>query len=187
MEKVNRCNWPGIEKSERYQQYHDSEWGIPSYDDGHLFEMLVLESFQSGLSWLTILNKRDAFKTAFDQFDALHISNYKEDKIESLMSNKDIVRSKGKINATIQNASIFLEIQKEFKSFSNYLWDYTDHKVIYDNPITTQSELSFMISTDLKKRGMKYLGPVTVQAYLEAVGVYHHHDKNCYKYGVEGA
>ena len=182
MEKINRCNWPGIEKSERYQHYHDSEWGIPSYYDGHLFEMLVLESFQSGLSWLTILNKRDAFGTAFDQFDALLISNYKEDKIELLMSNKDIIRSKGKINATIQNASIFLEIQKEYKSFSNYLWSYTDHKVIHDHPTTTQSELSYMISTDLKKRGMKYLGPVTVEAYLEAVGIYNHHLKTCYKY-----
>ncbi len=182
MEKIIRCDWPGLNTSDLYQKYHDDEWGIPSYDDHHLFEMLVLESFQSGLSWLTILNKRDSFRKAFDQFDVMLVSNYKEEKIEALMNDKAIVRSRGKIKAAILNANIFIDIQAEFNSFSNYLWSFTNHQTIYDHPIKTQSELSYMISSDLKKRGMKYLGPVTVQAYLEAVGLTNHHSKECYKY-----
>ena len=145
---LTRCSWPGLDKSERYQRYHDHEWGMPSYTDKHLFEMLVLESFQSGLSWLTILNKRDAFRSAFDDFNVEKIADYDPTKISELLNNTAIIRSVGKIKATILNARIFIEIQKEWDTFSNYIWSFTDHNIIYDHPITTQSELSFMISKD---------------------------------------
>ena len=163
---------------------NDEEWGIPKYDDRELFELLVLESFQAGLSWITVLKKREAFRIAFDNFDVKKVSNYGENKIEELLQNPQIIRSKGKINAAINNAKIFIEIQKEFGSFSNYIWNFTDGKVIKNTSGETivSSPLSDKISIDLKKRGMKYVGTVIIYSYLQAIGVLDDHDKDCFKY-----
>ncbi len=181
---MQRCNWPNLENSQIYIDYHDNEWGIASYDDHHLFEMFILESFHCGLSWLLILKKRDAFRKAFDNFDAKIIANYNEDKVLELMNNADIVRNKAKILATIQNAKSYLKVAHEFGSFSNYLWSFTDNKIVY-NPfdgVTTKNELSDTVSKDLKKRGFKFMGTVTCFSYLEAVGIMNDHSKNCFKY-----
>ena len=180
---MKRCFWVD-EKSEIYTKYHDEEWGIPKYDDRELFELLVLESFQAGLSWITVLKKREAFRIAFDNFDVKKVSNYGENKIEELLQNPQIIRSKGKINAAINNAKIFKEIQKEYGSFSNYIWSFTDNKVIKNTSGETivSSPLSDKISIDLKKRGMKYVGTVIIYSYLQAIGVLDDHDKDCFKY-----
>ena len=180
---MKRCRWVD-EKSEIYVKYHDEEWGIPKYDDRELFELLVLESFQAGLSWITVLKKREAFREAFDNFDVQKVANYGEKKIEELLSNEKIIRSRGKINASILNAKIFISIQDEFKSFSNYIWSFTNGQVIKNEtdelPISTA--LSDIISKDLKKRGMKYVGTVIVYSYLQAIGVVNDHEKACFKY-----
>lgn len=180
---MKRCFWVD-EKSEIYTKYHDEEWGVPKFDDRELFELLVLESFQAGLSWITILKKREAFRKSFDNFAVEKIANYGENKVEELLQNPQIIRSKGKINAAINNAKIFIEIQKEFGSFSNYIWDFTDGKVIKNTTgeIIVSSPLSDKISKDLKKRGMKYVGTVIIYSYLQAIGVIDDHDKDCFKY-----
>lgn len=172
------------EKSEIYVKYHDEEWGVPNHNDRDLFELLILEGFQAGLSWITVLKKREAFRKAFDNFDVTKVSEYDEEKINALLENKDIIRSRGKITAAINNAKIFIEIQKEFGSFSNYIWGFTDNKVIKNTTgeIPVKTELSDMVSKDLKKRGMKYTGSVIIYSYLQAVGVVNDHDINCYKY-----
>ncbi|MBQ6098353.1 MAG: DNA-3-methyladenine glycosylase I [Methanobrevibacter sp.] len=175
----NRCSW--VTEDEVYIKYHDEEWGIPTYDDAELFEMLVLESFQAGLSWITILKKRENFRKAFDGFDVLKVANYGEDKIEELRNNKGIIRHKGKITSAINNANIFIEIQKEFGSFSNYIWSFTDGKIIKAE-YETESELSKQISKDLKKRGMKFVGPTIIYSYLESIGIIDNHEKKCFKY-----
>ena len=158
---MKRCFWVD-EKSEIYVKYHDEEWGVPNHNDRDLFELLILEGFQAGLSWITVLKKREAFRKAFDNFDVTKVSEYDEEKINALLENKDIIRSRGKITAAINNAKIFIEIQKEFGSFSNYIWGFTDNKVIKNTTgeIPVKTELSDMVSKDLKKRGMKYTGSV---------------------------
>ncbi|MBS5805189.1 MAG: DNA-3-methyladenine glycosylase I [Acinetobacter sp.] len=180
---MKRCFWVD-EKSEIYVKYHDEEWGVPNHNDRDLFELLILEGFQAGLSWITVLKKREAFRKAFDNFDVTKVSEYDEEKINALLENKDIIRSRGKITAAINNAKIFIEIQKEFGSFSNYIWGFTDNKVIKNTTgeIPVKTELSDMVSKDLKKRGMKYTGSVIIYSYLQAVGVVNDHDINCYKY-----
>ncbi len=180
---MKRCFWVD-EKSEIYVKYHDEEWGVPNHNDRDLFELLILEGFQAGLSWITVLKKREAFRKAFDNFDVTKVSEYDEEKINALLENKDIIRSRGKITAAINNAKIFIEIQKEFGSFSNYIWGFTDNKVIKNTTgeIPVKTELADMVSKDLKKRGMKYTGSVIIYSYLQAVGVVNDHDINCYKY-----
>ncbi|DAA97942.1 TPA: DNA-3-methyladenine glycosylase I [Candidatus Gastranaerophilales bacterium HUM_15] len=180
---MKRCFWVD-EKSEIYVKYHDEEWGVPNHNDRDLFELLILEGFQAGLSWITVLKKREAFRKAFDNFDVTKVSEYDEEKINALLENKDIIRSRGKITAAINNAKIFIEIQKEFGSFSNYIWGFTDNKVIKNTTgeIPVKTELSDMVSKDLKKRGMKYTGSVIIYSYLQAIGVVNDHDINCYKY-----
>lgn len=180
---MKRCFWVD-EKSEIYVKYHDEEWGVPNHNDRDLFELLILEGFQAGLSWITVLKKREAFRKAFDNFDVTKVSEYDEEKINALLENKDIIRSRGKITAAINNAKIFIEIQKEFGSFSNYIWGFTDNKVIKNTTgeIPVKTELSGMVSKDLKKRGMKYTGSVIIYSYLQAIGVVNDHDINCYKY-----
>lgn len=180
---MKRCFWVD-EKSELYIKYHDEEWGVPKYDDKELFELLILESFQAGLSWLIVLKKREAFRKAFDNFDINKIINYDETKINELMLNPEIIRCKRKISATINNAKIYTEIQKEFGSFSNYIWGFTDNKVIKNKTgeLITSSPLSDKISKDLKKRGMKFVGTVIIYSYLQAIGVVDDHDKECFKY-----
>ena len=174
-----RCTWAGSE--EIYIKYHDEEWGIPTHDDKELFEMLILESFQAGLSWITILKKRENFKKAFDDFDVLKVASYGEAKINELLENDGIIRHKGKITSAINNARIFIEIQKEFGSFNEYIWRFTDGKIIKAEYLT-ESELSKSISKDLKKRGMKFVGPTIIYSYLESVGIIDNHQKDCFKY-----
>ncbi|MBE6586688.1 MAG: DNA-3-methyladenine glycosylase I [Ruminococcaceae bacterium] len=177
---VKRCSWADP-KDPLYLAYHDNEWGIPVHDDPHLFEMLILESFQAGLSWACVLHKREAFRLALDGFDPQIISRYSPEKVEELMQNKDIIRNRRKISATIQNARIFLDIQKEFGSFSNYLWHFTEGEtVIYgDGIIRATSSLSDTISKDLKARGMSFVGSTIIYAYLQAVGVINDHEACC--------
>ncbi|HIX80576.1 MAG TPA: DNA-3-methyladenine glycosylase I, partial [Candidatus Erysipelatoclostridium merdavium] len=171
-------------KSKLYQDYHDYEWGVPVYDDEKLYEMFLLETFQAGLSWITILKKREAFKEAFDNFDVNKIAAYNEDKVAELLNNEKIIRSKRKINAAIKNAQIFIDIQKEFGSFSKYLWGYTDYQIIKneDDKIKTTSSLSDCISADLKKRGMSFVGSITIYSYLQAVGIVNDHETDCFCY-----
>ena len=180
---MKRCFWVD-EKSEIYVKYHDEEWGVPKYDDRELFELLVLESFQAGLSWITVLKKRADFKIAFENFDVEKVARFDDEKIEELLQNEKIIRSKSKIASAIGNAKVFIEIQKEFGSFSNYSWGFTNHKVIKNKTgeIIVSSALSDTISKDLKKRGMKYVGTVIVYSYLQAIGVVDDHDKECFKY-----
>ena len=177
---MNRCHWVN-EDNPIYVKYHDEEWCVPSHDDNYLFEMLVLESFQAGLSWECILNKRDNFRKSFDNFNYKKISNYDENKILSLMNNKGIIRNKRKITATIENAKVFMKIQKEYKSFSNYIWHFTNNKVIRNKTIITSSPLSDEISKDLKNRGMKFVGTTIIYSYLQAIGIVNDHEKECFK------
>lgn len=175
----NRCTWAG--NDEVYIRYHDEEWGIPTHDDRELFEMLVLESFQAGLSWITILKKRENFKRAFDDFDVRKVASYDDAKVEELRMNEGIIRHKGKINAAVNNAQVFIEIQDEFGSFDEYIWGFTDGEIIKAE-FLTESELSKRISKDLKKRGMKFVGPTIIYSYLESIGVIDNHQECCFKY-----
>lgn len=177
---MNRCKWCNLENS-KYVDYHDSEWGILNLDENYLFEMLVLESFQAGLSWECILNKRNAFAQAFDNFDIDKIINYDEAKINSLLNNKDIVRNKLKINATINNALIFKTIEKEKGSFKNYILKYFKEYPIYEVGKTT-SVISDNISNDLKLRGMKFVGSTIIYSYLQAIGLINSHENDCFLY-----
>lgn len=173
-----RCQWANP-KNERYLQYHDEEWGVPVYDDRKLFEMLVLEGFQAGLSWECVLNKREDFRKAFDDFDLEKVCEYDQERLEKLQENPKIIRNKRKIQAAVSNGKVFRQIQKEFQSFSNYLWHWTDGKVIYETG-ATRSELSDRISEDLKKRGMKFVGTTIIYAYLQAVGIIYSHEEGCF-------
>lgn len=177
---MNRCSWVNM-NNELYIKYHDEEWGRKSFNDNHLFEMLLLESFQAGLSWECILNKRENFRAAFDNFNIDKIINYDEEKINMLLNNKGIIRNKLKIIAAINNAKIFKKIQKEYGSFSNYIWSFTSNKVIYEVG-KTKSELSDNISKDLNKRGMKFVGTIVIYSYLQAIGIINSHDKDCFLY-----
>ena len=180
---MKRCSWVD-EKSDIYKKYHDEEWGIPKFDDRDLFELLILESFQAGLSWITVLKKREAFKSAYDNFDVKKVAEYKQDKIDELLKNEKIIRSKNKIISSINNAKIFIKIQKEYGSFSNYIWSYTNNKVLKNKTgkIPVSNDLSDKISKDLKKRGMKYVGTVIIYSYLQAIGIIDDHEPNCFKY-----
>ena len=173
-----RCRWANP-KNDRYIRYHDEEWSVPVYDDHKLFEMLILEGFQAGLSWECVLNKQPAFEEAFDGFDLDKICEYKEEKLLELQNNPGIIRNKLKIKAAVKNAMIFREIQKEYGSFAEYLWKWTEGQVIYENDKTT-SELSDAISADLKKRGMTFVGSTIIYSYLQAVGVIYSHEPGCY-------
>ena len=172
-----RCKWCN-EKNEKYVEYHDKEWGILNTEDRYLFEMLILESFQAGLSWECVLNKREAFRKSYDNFAIDKIINYDDKKIEELINNKDIIRNKLKIRASINNAKIFKKISEEYKGFYNYLKTFTKGNIIYENDKTT-SNLSDNISQDLQKRGMKFVGSTIIYSYLQAIGVINSHDDTC--------
>lgn len=176
---IERCSWAGDD--EIYIKYHDEEWGVPTHDDQELFEMLVLESFQAGLSWITILKKRENFRRAFDNFDVEKVAGYTEDKVQELRQDEGIIRHRGKISSAINNAQIFIEIQKEFGSFDEYIWGFTDGEIIKAE-FKTESELSKNISQDLKKRGMKFVGPTIIYSYLESIGIINNHQENCFKF-----
>ena len=173
-----RCRWANP-KNERYIRYHDEEWGVPVYDDHKLFEMLILEGFQAGLSWECVLNKQPAFVEAFDGFDLEKICGYEEEKLLELQNNPGIIRNKLKIQAAVRNARAFKKIQKEFGTFSDYLWKWTNGQIVYENEKTT-SELSDAVSVDLKKRGMTFVGSTIIYSYLQAVGVIYSHESGCY-------
>ena len=178
---MKRCFWVNLDNP-LYVNYHDNEWGVPKYDDYELYELLILEMFQAGLSWETILNKRENFRKSFDNFDCNKIKNYDEDKINVLMQDKGIIRNRRKIEAMINNTKIFLDIKKEYNTFANFIWSFTDNQVINVNSKVTSNELSDTISTVLKKRGMKFVGTVIIFSYLQAIGVINSHDKDCFKY-----
>ncbi len=172
-----RCKWCN-EKNKKYVEYHDKEWGTLNTEDRYLFEMLILESFQAGLSWECVLNKREAFRKSYDNFAIDKIINYDDKKIEELINNKDIIRNKLKIKSSINNAKIFKKISEEYKGFYNYLKTFTKGDVIYENNKTT-SILSDNISQDLQKRGMKFVGSTIIYSYLQAIGVINSHDDTC--------
>ena len=172
-----RCKWCN-EKNKKYVEYHDKEWGILNTDDKYLLEMLILESFQAGLSWECVLNKRESFRKSYDNFAIDKIINYDDKKIEELINNKDIIRNKLKIRASINNAKIFKKISEEYMGFYNYLKTFTKGDIIYENDKTT-SNLSDNISQDLQKRGMKFVGSTIIYSYLQAIGVINSHDDTC--------
>ncbi|MGQ3677115.1 DNA-3-methyladenine glycosylase I [Tenacibaculum discolor] len=180
-----RCFW--VSDDPLYIEYHDNEWGVPVYDDDKLFEFLILETFQAGLSWITILKKRENFRKAFDNFDYKKIAKYSEDKYEELLQDAGIIRNKLKIKATITNAQLFMKVQEEFGSFSKYIWDFTNGKPIINKfekreevPATT--ELSDTISKDLKKRGFKFVGSTVIYAHMQATGMVNDHTTDCFRY-----
>ena len=172
-----RCKWCN-EKNKKYVEYHDKEWGILNTDDKYLLEMLILESFQAGLLWECVLNKREAFRKSYDNFSIDKIINYDDKKIEELINNKDIIRNKLKIKSSINNAIIFKKISEEYKGFYNYLKTFTRGNIIYENDKTT-SNLSDNISQDLQKRGMKFVGSTIIYSYLQAIGIINSHDDTC--------
>lgn len=182
-----RCFW--VSEDPLYIEYHDKEWGVPVYDDATLFEFLVLETFQAGLSWITILKKREHFRKAFDNFDYKKIATYPESKFQSLLQDAGIIRNKLKIRSAITNAQLFQEVQQEFGSFSSFIWKYTDGKPILNTfkkreevPATTT--LSDTISKDLKKRGFKFVGSTVIYAYMQAIGLVNDHTTDCFCYKV---
>lgn len=185
MDAKKRCGW--CLGDPLYETYHDKEWGVPVYDDNKLFEFLILETFQAGLSWITILRKRENFRKAFDNFNYKKIANYNQEKIESLLENAGIIRNKLKINATVTNAIAFMEIQKEFGSFSKYIWGFINNKPIKSKlenykkaPATTT--LSDAISKDLKQRGFKFVGSTVIYAHMQATGMVNDHVTDCFRY-----
>lgn len=184
MEK-QRCGW--CVGDALYEKYHDEEWGVPLKDDAKLFEFLILETFQAGLSWITILRKRENFRAAFDAFDYQKIALYGNEKISSLLEDKGIVRNQLKIKATITNAQNFIKIQKEFGSFSDYIWKFVNHKpiknkVIHYKEAPSKTDLSDAISKDLKKRGFKFVGSTVIYAHLQATGMINDHEIHCFRY-----
>lgn len=177
---MKRCKWCNL-NNPIYIEYHDKEWGVMNINDDYLLEMLILESFQAGLSWECVLNKRESFRQAYDNFNIDKICNYTENKIKELSENKDIIRNKLKIKASINNTKIFKSIQKEFGSFSNYLKTFTKDNIIYETDKTTNF-LSDGISKDLIKRGMKFVGSTIIYSYLQAIGIIYSHEKECFLY-----
>jgi len=183
--KKHKCGW--CLGDDLYEAYHDLEWGVPVKDDDLLFEFLILETFQAGLSWITVLKKRENFRKAFDHFDYKKIAVYDQKKKDTLLQNPGIIRNKLKVNATVTNAQAFMEVQKEFGSFSKYIWGFLDGKPIKnkinnykDAPANT--ELSDALSKDLKKRGFKFVGSTVVYAFMQAVGMVNDHEVSCFRY-----
>lgn len=180
-----RCFW--VTDSKLYQEYHDAEWGEPVYDDAVLFEFLLLETFQAGLNWLTILNKRENFRRAFDNFDYQKIAQYSDQKYQELLHDEGIIRNRLKIQSAITNAQLFMEIQQEFGSFSNFIWRFVDGKPKVNcfhqrNEVPATTEISDAISKTLKKRGFKFVGSTVMYAFMQAVGMVNDHTKNCFKF-----
>jgi len=182
---VDRCRWANY--SAAMKEYHDREWGTPIHDDQLLFEFLILEGAQAGLSWSTILQKRENFRKAFDYFDAHKIAQYSDQKIEELMNNEGIIRNRLKINAVIANAKAFLDVQREFDSFDKYIWQFVNHKPIINkfkelSELPSKSGQSELMSKDLKKRGFKFVGPTICYAFMQAVGMVNDHVVDCFRY-----
>jgi DNA-3-methyladenine glycosylase I len=185
MNEQNRCNW--CLKDPLYIRYHDEEWGVPVYDDKKHFEFLVLESAQAGLSWLTVLRKRQAYHSAFSGFDPVKVAAYNEGEILELLSNPGIIRNRLKIKSAVNNARRFLNIQEEFGSFNNYIWNFVDHRPVVntfksDQEVPSSSDLSDLISGDLKRRGFTFVGSTIVYAHLQATGLINDHVVDCFRY-----
>jgi DNA-3-methyladenine glycosylase I len=183
--KNQRCDWCGNDPL--YVEYHDNEWGVPVFDDDKLFEFLILETFQAGLSWITILKKRENFRTAFDSFNYKKIATYNEVKFNELLQNKGIIRNKLKIKATISNAVAFMEVQKEFGSFSKYIWKFVNGKPLKNtyktlNEVPATTALSEIMSKDLKKRGFKFVGSTVIYAHMQATGMVNDHVTTCFRH-----
>ena len=182
---MERCPWPG--KDEMYIKYHDEEWGVPVHDDSKHFEFLVLEGAQAGLSWLTILKRRENYRKAYDSFDPVKVAKYDEAKVEELLGNAGIIRNRKKIESSINNAKLFLEVQKEFGSFDKYIWSFVDHKPVVNawktlSEIPATTELSDRISKDLKKRGFSFVGSTIIYAHIQAIGLVNDHLVSCFRY-----
>ncbi|MEA2097150.1 MAG: DNA-3-methyladenine glycosylase I [Candidatus Cloacimonadota bacterium] len=182
---MKRCPWST--SNELYIKYHDEEWGVPVFDDQKQFEFLVLESAQAGLSWNTILKKRENYRAAYDDFDVQKVARYDENKINELMQNAGIIRNHRKIEASINNAKIFIEIQKEYNSFCNYLWGFVENKPLVNywteiSQIPAKTELSDRVSKDMKKRGFKFLGSIILYSHLQATGLVNDHLKSCFRW-----
>ena len=182
MDKKTRCSWLNL-SNKTYVKYHDEEWGRPLYDDKKLYELLILESFQAGLSWECILNKRENFRAAFDNFDIDKVVAYDDTKKQELMNDPGIIRNRLKINAAVNNSIVFKAIQREYGSFSNYIWSFTQGKVIMEEfTVATASPLSDTISKDLKKRGMTFVGSTIIYSFLQSMGVINGHSRDCMCY-----
>ena len=177
---MKRCAWCNL-NNPLYVKYHDEEWGRLCLDDHHLFEMLILESFQAGLSWECVLKKREGFRKAFDGFDAEAVAQYGQEKLDSLTTDKSIIRNRKKIQAATNNAKVFLRLKEEYSSFAGYLGQFWNGEVIYD-PVSTTSPLAHMISDDLRRRGMSFMGPTVVHSFLQAVGIVYAHEEGCFMY-----
>ena len=182
---MNRCPWCG--NDELYVKYHDEEWGVPVHDEKKHFEFLVLESAQAGLSWITILRKRENYRKAYDDFDPVKVSQYDEEKINELLQNEGIIRNRRKIEASINNAKNFIKIQEEFGSFDNYIWNFVEDKPVVNtwsdlSQVPASSELSDRVSKDLKKRGFKFLGTIIIYSHLQATGVINDHLTSCFRH-----
>lgn len=182
---MKRCKW--VNDDSIYIKYHDEEWAVPVFDDNKLFEFLILETFQAGLSWITVLKKRDNFRKSFEEFDYKKIALFNEDKVNELMLNSGIIRNKLKIKAAISNAQAFMQVQKEFGSFSNYIWKFTDGKPIKNywksiSEVPANTGLSDLISTDLKKRGFKFVGSTVIYAHMQATGMVNDHTTDCFRH-----
>ncbi len=185
MKELKRCEWAGNDPL--YQKYHDEEWGSPVHDDQKLFEMLILEGAQAGLSWITVLKKRAHYRKVFDNFNARKISKYDQSKIEQLLSDPGIIRNRLKVNATVTNSQKFLEVQKEFGSFDNYIWQFVHHKPVVNKfkslkDLPAKNEISDRMSKDLKKRGFKFVGSTICYAFMQAVGMVNDHITTCFRY-----
>ena len=179
------CSWP--KGDPLLTKYHNTEWGVPLHNDKKIFELLILEGFQAGLSWLTILKKRENFRKAFDKFDFNKVANYDQRKINSLLQNSGIIRNRLKIESAVTNAKAFIEVRKEFSTFNRYIWNFTDNKPIHNNfeslkEIPARTELSDLISKDLKKRGFKFVGSTIVYAHMQATGMVNDHIKSCFRH-----
>ena len=182
---LNRCDW--CLGDDLYLQYHDLEWGVPVHDDQKLFEFLMLEGAQAGLSWLTVLRKRESYRFVFDDFDPQKIACYKEDKINELMNNAGIIRNRLKITSAVKNAQAFLAVQEKFGSFDRYIWGFTDGQTIHNKNITikdvaAETDISRIISKDMKKRGFTFVGPTIIYSQMQATGMVNDHVIDCYRY-----
>ena len=182
---VQRCEWANF--NSQMKEYHDKEWGVPQHNDLVLFEFLILEGMQAGLSWNTILNKRENFREAFDEFNYHKIAKYGEDKIEKLLENKGIIRNRLKINSVVSNAKAFINVIKEYGSFSKYIWNFVNYKPIHNawnslSELPSHTGLSDIISKDLKKRGFKFIGSTIIYAFMQAVGLVNDHLVSCFRF-----
>jgi DNA-3-methyladenine glycosylase I len=185
-EKITRCTWVP-DDNELYVKYHDFEWGVPVHDDRKLFEMLTLAGAQAGLSWLTILKRREGYSLVFDDFDVIKIARYSDKRVAAILSDARIIRNRQKVESTVNNAKICIKVQDEFESFDNYLWSFVDHRPIVntfkrESELPVKTALSDIISKDMKKRGFKFVGSTSIYAFIQGIGMVNDHTTDCFRY-----